>query len=105
MQVSKTGWNSLLLMMKRFFILKALVQKALIDLNLQINFSNKKFDLIIKTVLALLLIKLAVRALCSKISNLSNSIPALATINFMLQSLKITTRHYLRNYTMHWKFA
>lgn len=82
---SKTRWNTLLLMMERFLKLKNPIMKALIDLNLQINFSDSEFDLISKTVSVLLPIKLAVEALCRKNSNL---LTANATINFMLQSLK-----------------
>lgn len=82
---SKTSWNSLLLMMERFLKLKNPIQKAIIDLKLQINFSVSEFDLISRTVSALLPVKLAVEALCRRDSNL---LTANATINFMLQSLK-----------------
>ncbi|GIX87634.1 hypothetical protein CDAR_300351 [Caerostris darwini] len=71
--------------MERFLKLKNPIQKAIIDLNLQINFSDSEFDLISRTVSALLPIKLAVEALCRRDSKL---LTANATINFMLQSLK-----------------
>ncbi|GFS50677.1 hypothetical protein TNCV_2042471 [Trichonephila clavipes] len=70
-------------MMKRFLKLISPIQKAMIDL--QINFSDSEFDLISGTASAVLLIKLAVEALCRRDSNL---ITANATVNFMLQSLK-----------------
>ncbi|GFV70789.1 uncharacterized protein TNCV_1946991 [Trichonephila clavipes] len=57
----------------------------MIDLNLQINFSDSEFDLISRTVSALLPIKLAVEVLCRRKSDL---LAANATINFMLQTLK-----------------
>ncbi|GIY52335.1 uncharacterized protein CDAR_207931 [Caerostris darwini] len=82
---SKTRWNSLLLMIERFLKLKNAVQKTMIDLNLQINFSDSEFDLIFRTVSALLPIKLIVEALCRGDSNLFT---ANATINYILQSLK-----------------
>ncbi|GFW78453.1 hypothetical protein TNCV_1379991 [Trichonephila clavipes] len=57
----------------------------MIDLNLKINFPYIEFDLISRTVSALLSIKLAVVRLCLRYSNLLRTN---ATVNFMLQSLK-----------------
>ncbi|GFV88213.1 putative AC9 transposase [Trichonephila clavipes] len=82
---SKTRWNILVLMMERFLKLKNPIKKAMIDLSLQTIFSNREFDLISRTVSALLSIKLVVEALCRRDSNL---LTANATVNSMLQSLK-----------------
>ncbi|GIY01209.1 putative AC transposase [Caerostris darwini] len=82
---SKTRWNSSLLMKERFWKLKNPIQKAMIVLNLQINFSDSEFDLISRTISALLPIKLTVEALCRIDPNL---LTVNATINFMLQPLK-----------------
>ncbi|GFU63940.1 uncharacterized protein TNCV_1939651 [Trichonephila clavipes] len=72
-------------MMERFLELKNPIQKASIKLILQTNFSDGEFDLIFRTVSALLPIKLAVEALCRRDSNL---LTTNVTVNFMLQSLK-----------------
>ncbi|GFW00887.1 hypothetical protein TNCV_1761251 [Trichonephila clavipes] len=72
-------------MMERFLKLKSPIKNAMIDLNLQINFSDSEFYSISRTVSALHSIKLAVETLCRRDSNL---LTANATINFMLQSLE-----------------
>lgn len=79
-----TRWNSLLNMLERFYELRHCVQKALIDLNSNLNFCEADFTLISATVAALTPIKLGVEALCRQDSNL---LVADATIKFMIETL------------------
>lgn len=79
-----TRWNSLLIMLERFYQLRYCVQKALIDLKSNIVFSEEDFLLISETIDALSPIKLAVEALCRRDSNL---LVADATFKFMMDTL------------------
>ncbi|XP_065642979.1 uncharacterized protein LOC136074572 [Hydra vulgaris] len=83
---NKTRWNSLLFMLERFYKLKNSIQKALIDLNSSINFTEPESELILSTVSMLLPVKLAKETLCRRDANL---LSADATLAFMLQNLGV----------------
>jgi len=59
----RTRWNSLLLMLERFYKLKNSIQKALIDVKADIVFSKEDFDSIFRIITALTPVKLAVESL------------------------------------------
>lgn len=79
-----TRWNSLLIMLERFYQLWYCVQKALIDLKSNIVFSEEELLLISEIIDALSPIKLAVEALCRRDSNI---LVADATFKFMIDTL------------------
>jgi len=81
---NKTRWNSLLFMLERFYKLKNLIQKSLIDINSPIVFTDSEFELLLQIVSTLLPVKLAVEALCRRDANL---LTADVTLTFMLQNL------------------
>lgn len=67
---SKTRWNSLLNMLERFSTIQNCVRKSLIDLKLNITFTDNELTLLSNTILALQPIKIAVETLCSQTTNL-----------------------------------
>ena len=81
----KTRWNSLLTMLEWFYKLRDCVRKALVDLNVDIYFSDSDIDLLLTTINALKPVKLAVDALCRRDANL---LTADTTFVFMLHNLK-----------------
>lgn len=81
---SKTRWNSLIVMLERFFKLKSSIKKSAIVLNLNINLTNADFETISLTVSTLLPVKLAVESLCREDANL---LSADTTFKFMFDSL------------------
>jgi len=81
---SKTRWNSLIVMLERFYKLKSSMKKAAIDLNLDINFIDADFETISLAVATLLPLKLAVESLCREDANL---LSADTTFKFMFDSL------------------
>lgn len=80
----KTRWNSLLLMLERFYQLKSCVQKALIDVKIEISFTKEELDIVSSIIAALAPVKLAVEALCSRETDLYQ---ADITLEFMLDEL------------------
>lgn len=81
---NRTRWNSLLDMLERFNQLKSCARKSLIDLNIDISFSENEIDSISSVISTLLPVKLAVEALCVADCTLLN---ADITIKFMLDEL------------------
>lgn len=80
----KTRWNSLLTMLERFYLLKACIQKALIDLNHPICLEDVDFELVNKIVDVLTPIKLTVEAICRRDANLCT---ADAALKFLIKQL------------------
>jgi len=80
----KTRWNSLLIMLERFLLLRDAVRKSLIDLKSDIFFTDNDLKLLSNVILALQPIKLAVETLCSENVNLY---VADVTLKFMLDEL------------------
>lgn len=80
----KTRWNSLLTMLERFYLLKACIQKALIDLNHPIRLEDVDFELVNKIVDVLTPIKLTVEAICRRDANLCT---ADAALKFLIKQL------------------
>ena len=81
----KTRWNSLLIMLERFYKLRHSIQKALIDLEQHnISFSEDDMQLLLSVINALSPFKLGVEALCRRDANL---LTAEATFSFMLSVL------------------
>jgi len=80
----KTRWNSLLFMLERFYQLKSCVQKALIDVKIEISFTKEELDIVSSIIAALAPVKLAVEALCSRETDLYQ---ADITLEFMLDEL------------------
>ena len=87
----KTRWSTLLDMLERIIKIKLLVQKALLDLGVRIDFSDLEFTQIEFLTKTLSPIKIAVEALCRRDSNL---ITAEATIKFLLDELNISPSYY-----------
>ena len=81
---TRTRWNSLYFMLKRFIELNTCICKSLIDLNSPINFRDTELELISAIVSSLLPVKLAVETLCRRDSTL---LTADTTISFMLNNL------------------
>lgn len=79
-----TRWNSLLLMLERFYKLKSCVQKALIDGRKEINFSSNEFKIISNIISALTPIKITVESLCCANTDLYKADIAL---EFMFEEL------------------
>lgn len=86
---NKTRWNSLLSMLERFFELKTCIRKSLIDLKIDISFSEVEMNLINSTISALQPVKLAVESLGSSDSTL---LSADVAIKFMLDELSSQNR-------------
>ena len=61
---SKTRWNSLMIMLERFYKLKSSMKKSVIDLNLDINFTGADFE----EINSLVTIAIKVKSLCRKYS-------------------------------------
>lgn len=80
----KTRWNSLYLMLERFYEVKNSILKSLIDLNSTISFEEHEWEMINILVTTLAPIKLAAEALCRRDATL---ISADATISFMIDNL------------------
>ena len=87
----KTRWSSLVNMLERILQIKVPTQKALLDLNQGIYFTDEEFALISSIVDALNPIKMAVEALCRRDTNL---ITAEATIEFLLDDIYKTKSHF-----------
>ena len=87
----KTRWSTLLDMLERIIKIKLPVQKALLDLGVQIDLSDLEFTQIEFLTKTLSPIKIAVEALCRRDSNL---ITAEATIKFLLDELNISPSYY-----------
>lgn len=81
---SRSRWNSLLDMVERFYQLKSCARKSLIDLNIDISFSENEIDFINSVISTLLPVKLAVEALGASDCTLLNADVA---IKFMLDEL------------------
>lgn len=81
---SKTRWNSLITMLERFQKLKSCIKKSVIDLNLDINFTDADFETVSLTISTLLPVKLAVESLCREDANL---LSADTTFKFMFDRL------------------
>lgn len=81
---SKTRWNSLLIMLERFDVIKLEVRKALIDIKSYIHFNENEYHHIKIRISILKPIKLAVDALCRGDANLITTDTALS---FMMENL------------------
>lgn len=81
---SRSRWNSLLDMVERFYQLKSCARKSLIDLNIDISFSENEIDFFNSVISTLLPVKLAVEALGASDCTLLNADVA---IKFMLDEL------------------
>lgn len=79
---NRTRWNSLLDMLERFYQLKSCARKSLIDLNIDISFSENEINSINSVISTLLPVKLAVEALSAADCTLLNADIA---IKFMLE--------------------
>jgi hypothetical protein len=82
---SKTRWSSLYEMCERFTNLKIAIQKTLIDLNLEIKFTENDFKLIEEISKCLKPVKMMVEMLCKRESNL---ITANSVLEFTINELK-----------------
>lgn len=80
----KTRWNSLYVMLERFFEVKNAVLKSLIDIKSPLSFNEEEMDLIKNLLSTLEPVKLAVEALCRRDSTL---LTADATISFLINNL------------------
>lgn len=80
----RTRWNSLLSMMERFYKLKVCIDKALIDVESEIKFSDIEWSKIKDLIDSLLPLKLAVEALCRRDSTL---LTAETTLKFVSEKL------------------
>lgn len=80
----RTRWNSLLLMIERFMLLKNEVQKALIDLNEPCHINEDDFLFIEEVIRILKPVKMAVEAICMHDANLLSCDVA---INFMMKKI------------------
>ena len=87
----KTCWSSLVNMLERIVQIKVPTQKALLDLNQGIYFTDEEFALISSIVDAMNPIKMALEALCRRDTNL---ITAEATIKFLLDDIHKSKSHY-----------
>ena len=87
----KTRWSSLLDMLERIIKIKLPVQKALLDLGVQIHLSDLEFFQIESITEALSPMKIAIKALCRRDANL---ITAEATIKFLFDELKKSPSYY-----------
>ena len=87
----KTRWSSLVNMLNRLLQIKVPTQKALLDIDQGIYFTDEEFTLISSIVEALNPIKLAVEALCRRDTNL---ITAEATIKFLLDDIHKSKSHF-----------
>ena len=81
---TRTRWNSLLAMIERFYSLRSCIQKALIDMNSDIKFSEVEFQLMNDTIDVLQPIQYAVESLCRQDADL---LTAEATMKFLLNNL------------------
>jgi hypothetical protein len=88
----KTRWHSLLTMLERFALLKASIQKALIDLNHPVRLEDSDFDLINEIIDVLVPVKLTVDALGRRDANLCTADAALKFLFKQLNEKKINTR-------------
>ncbi|CAF4947379.1 unnamed protein product [Pieris macdunnoughi] len=80
----RTRWNSLLSMMERFYKLKECIDKALIDVESEIKFSDIEWSKIKDLIDSLQPFKLAVEALCRRDSTL---LTAETTLKFVSEKL------------------
>jgi hypothetical protein len=85
----KTRWNSLLTMLERFALLKASIQKALIDLNHPVRLEDSDFDLINEIIDVLVPVKLTVDALGRRDANLCTADAALKFLFKQLNEKKL----------------
>lgn len=81
----RTRWNSLLNMLERFYNLKNCIDKALIDIESEIKFSDNEWFIIKDLIANLQPFKLGVEALCRRESTL---ITADTTVQFILDKLQ-----------------
>ncbi|XP_060801934.1 uncharacterized protein LOC132903887 [Amyelois transitella] len=81
----RTRWNSLLNMLERFYNLKNCIDKALIDIESEIKFSDNEWFKINDLIASLQPFKLGVEALCRRESTL---ITADTTFQFILDKLQ-----------------
>jgi len=81
---SKTRWNSLLIMIERFYEIRNCVRKTLIDIQSEIHFSEKELNIVAQIIAALQPVKIAVEELCSRDVDLYT---ADITLKFMLDEL------------------
>ncbi|GBO18733.1 hypothetical protein AVEN_21860-1 [Araneus ventricosus] len=81
---SRTRWNSLLAMIKRFHKLKVCIYKTLIDIESDTTFSDLEWSKIKDMIESLQPFKLAVEALCRRDSTL---LTAETTLKFILEKL------------------
>lgn len=81
---SRTRWNSLLIMLERFVLLKDAIQKALIDLREPSSIMDEEFCRIQEVVNVLAPIKLATDAICRRDTNL---VAADVALQFMMSEL------------------
>lgn len=79
-----TRWNTLLIMLERFYEVRYCVQKALIDLKSNITFSEDEFGLLFAAISTFMPIKLAVEAICRRDANL---LTADAALKFMMSTI------------------
>ena len=87
----KTRWSSLVNMLERIIQIKLPVQKALLDFGGHICLSDQEIAAISSIVEALNPIKIALKALCRRDTNL---ITAEATIKFLLEDIQKSNTHY-----------
>lgn len=84
---SRTRWNSLLVMLERFYELKDAIQKALIDLHEPLSITDEEFNRIHEVITVLSPIKLATDAICRRDTDL---VAADVSIQFMMTKLNCT---------------
>lgn len=80
----KTRWNSLAVMIQNFLKLKNSVQKALIDYNNEIRFTDEEIQLLENLSSSLCIIKATVEAICEQKADL---LTAEAALQFMIEKL------------------
>lgn len=90
---SKTRWNSLVLMLQRFYELRSCVQKALIDIESNLYFLDSEFKILSEVISVLLPIKLTVESLCRQDSNL---LTADAAFDFLFSNLELQNNNFSR---------
>lgn len=83
---TKIRWNSMLIMVERFFKLKSCIQKSLIDLKIEFPFSEEDIDCVRDLISVLEPVKLSVEALCTADCSL---LTADVSLKFMLDELTV----------------
>jgi DNA gyrase/topoisomerase IV subunit A len=82
----KTRWSSLLAMLNRFLVMRGVVQKNLIDLNMSLIFlSNNELVVVSNLVKALDVVECGTRAVCRRDTTLASADQIFA---YMIQALR-----------------